>query len=1131
MPRRLKPLKMLGVEQAQAADPKVHATLSASAGTGKTHVLTARVLRLLLGGVAPETILCLTFTKAGAAEMANRIGARLASWVRMPDADLAADLKALGEDIGPGAREKARRLFARVLDAPGGLRIQTIHSFAQALLAAFPAEAGITPGFRPIEGRAERELARRTLAELVADAEAGRNAQLIADIQALSMRLGEKGAEDYLMTAARHGEGLAEFVLPEAIEPALRREVGLPDGDVDALVAEWCADGAFDCALLRAIAGANRNWATDTGLGHAATIDQWLALDPAGRAAGLDRLAAVFLTGKGEPRVVKSGQTKAYPDYQFASNAMVKAVGDLLMTLRKDALVKVQAAGLRAGWAFADAYAAAKRAAGVADFDDLIRWTRKLLDQPGMGDWVRYKLDRRTDHILVDEAQDTNDDQWSIVKALSDEFFSGSSEAEDRWRTLFMVGDFKQAIYSFQGTDPASFEEMRRRALGMAADLAEAARGDLDLFVRDFRDLSIAASFRSSPAILSLVDAVIAEVGHEAMGLPAHPPRHEAHHQDRFGRVEHWPAFELETDENLNDNNEEGWIDDADRAHAGRIAQMVLALLHDGAVLASTGRPVTPGDILILVRSRGELASLIVARLFTAGVPVAGIDRLHLHRPLAVRDLLAAVGFAVQPLDDLNLANLLVSPLIGFSQQRLYDVAFRRPSRLWAALQDAKGQPDVDAALDVLGDLLKMADYTTPAQFLETILSGPIQGRRKLLGRLGHEARDPIEELLGAALEFERNETASLDRFLSWFGSGEVEIKRDPAAPGDTVRVMTVHGAKGLEAPIVILADATADPDRLGPTTPPLAVSIGGREVPVVRPRKQELCPPFVDIVDEQARKDRAEHLRLLYVALTRAEERLIVTGVRKRGDNELSWHAVVGRAMTGLPVERDEASGALVLELGSSSSARRKGSPAQVVPLAKPAWLATPAPDEERPPRPLAPSALAEDRTAYPPPAPGEIDSARRGTLLHSLFERLPGVEPSLRKSVAQKWLAGAAPAASEAARVQIAEAACALIDDPAHADLFARGSLAEAPIAASLPDGRVVAGTVDRLLVGPDRIRLVDFKTGGRVPAGEADVPAAHRLQMEAYRMALRVIFPGRAIDADLLYTAGPKIIRLSG
>ena len=1132
MSHRLKPLLPLQPDQARAADPRIHAALSASAGTGKTQVLTARVMRLLLGGAQPETILCLTFTKAGAAEMANRIGDRLARWVRLPQADLRKELFALGEDNSPPALERARRLFAQVLDAPGGLRIQTIHSFAQALLAAFPAEAGITPGFRPIEGREEQLLARRTLATLIAEAEAGGNAGLIGDVQALSRRLGEREAERYLLSCAREPEAMRYFAVPEFVEPALRSQVGLPEGSIDDLLAARCHDDSFDCALLRALADGHRGWNTKTGHGIADELDSWLALPPHERCRQLDRLAQVVFTGGGERRKVQAGLLKAAPDAQDHCDRLAQEVVELLTLQRKAELVAVQAAGLRAGATFAGAYTRAKRSAGVADFNDLIRWTRTLLATPGMGEWVRYKLDQRTDHILVDEAQDTNADQWTIVYALAEEFFSGEG-ARGQHRTLFMVGDFKQAIFGFQGTDPREFEDARRYFQGRAKTLEEAASFDEEIVVRPFRDLSIARSFRSSQAVLDLVDSVIAEVGPEQMGLPDEPELHRAFRAERPGSVELWRAYAPEADDDVADEDEEGWLAEPARRFAGELARTVKGWLREAPVLASTGRPLTPGDVLILVRSRGELASLIVARLFAEGVPVAGIDRLHLSSPLAVKDLMAAVAFAVQPLDDLNLANLLVSPLLGWDQDQLYDLAHGRTGSLWGELRRrAEEGGHLGQARDVLGELLRIADFTTPARYLETILSGPMGGRRKLLERLGAAARDPIDELVAAAFEFERAEIASLDRFLHWFGDGEVEIKRDPSAPGNAVRVMTVHGAKGLEAPVVILADSTADPGRLGEKNGPVAVPFGeAGNAPVIRPRKGEMAEPYATIVGEAKTRDLQEHWRLLYVALTRAKERLVVAGVLpSRGIPQDSWHARVQAALE----RRGSVWDGVVLRYTGDGERpiARGGRVRDALPAPElPNWLLRPAPAEARPPRPLAPSQVAEDADAAPPPSPELRAAARRGVLLHALFERLPGVAPELRREAALRWLEQSAGVGDAEARDELASAACLIIGDAAYAPLFAPGSLAEAPIAATLPDGRVVAGTVDRLLVEPERVRVVDFKTGRQVPRSSAEVPEHHRRQMDAYAQALAVIFPDKRVETALLYASGPRLIALDG
>lgn len=1115
---RLKPFGILRDQQRAASDPRELVWLSASAGTGKTHVLSARVLRLLLSGARPETILCLTFTKAGAAEMAERVHDRLAWWVRLDENILAKELFALGAPHDAQAVERARSLFAAVLDAPGGgLRIQTIHAFCQTLLAGFPDEAGLAPGFRPLEGREEAALARRTLGDLLERAERGGDLGLIADVQALSRRLGEKEAEAYLMACARAPEPME--ALGPGIEAKVRMALDVPLGDVAAAIAEACADPVFDVASVQAMARANADWGTATGLKAADGCAAFLAADPVMRAGMLDDLAAVVLTKTGEPRKASAKLLALEPGYEGLA-ARVADCCSRLIDLRARATLATQiAAGLRAGQAYARAYADAKRAGGVVDFDDLIRLAVRLLQTDGMGDWVRFKLDQSIDHILVDEAQDTNARQWAIVAALAGEFFAGQGARHPVHRTIFTVGDFKQAIFGFQGTDPAAFE-----AAGMI--FGHRAR-DAD---RDFLRLSLDRSFRSTPPVLEVVDRLIADLGHEAMGLAEPPPRHMSARADEPGTVTLWPPVIAGSAEE--EDAEEGWIDDATRAFATKLARQVRAWMDDPFWISSRRRPFQPEDLLILVRKRGELAALIVARLHAEGVPVAGVDRLRLTAPLAVRDLLAAIRFVLQPDDDLNLASLLVSPLIGLGQDDLYAIAFGRKVSLWQAL---RGQGAFGEAREALAAMLAMADLTTPFRFLEAILSGPLDGRRKLLARLGQEARDPVEELLNAALQFEDDSTPSLQRFIDWFDRGDVEITRDPSAPLGAVRVMTAHGSKGLQAPVVVLADATGDPT---------AAPVRGLDwtiaedatVPIFRPRKAELAGGgLAEDLDRARRRDMEEHWRLLYVAATRAEERLVVGGAlgpRARGvPPSMSWYSAIAGALDGLGAVI-EADGEWVEARhhrgGGSARSGKTRTLRPEIPFVEPQWLRAPAPAEARPPRPLAPSSLGLDDVPDPPPSPAMLEAARRGTLLHALFERLPAIVADRREATALHWLEHSAGLADADARVRLAADACAIIDDPAFADVFGPDALAEAPIAAVV-DGRVVAGTVDRLLVTDSRVRIVDFKTGRRVPGGLEAVPQHHLRQMAAYAAALRVIFPQAAIDAALLYTSGPRLIVL--
>jgi ATP-dependent helicase/nuclease subunit A len=1119
MSRRLRPLAQLRGDQLRASSPRYHAALSASAGTGKTHVLAARVLRLLLAGVDPASILCLTFTKAGAAEMAERIHARLAYWVRLKDKELGAELRALDEEPSAEMLDLARTLFARVLEATGGgLRIQTIHAFAQSLLAAFPAEAGLTPGFRPLEGREEQRLSRSTLAELLVSAEAAGDLPLVRDMQRLSLRLGEGGAESFLMACARAPDAVAGLGPREAIEPRLRHAFGLPLGDIEEALARSCGEGLFDIDDLRRIGELNAAWGTKAGVERAGWCEQWLAGSPEERARLLDRLHSVWARGDGEMRSFARGQAPQDPDYPRLAQAAFDCCSRTMATRALAEMVAGLAAGLRAGQTFAMAYASAKRAVGAVDFDDLIRWAEKLLLAPGMGDWIRYKLDQRTDHVLVDEAQDTNERQWNIVRALTLEYFAGEGAGASH-RTIFTVGDFKQAIFGFQGTDPSSFGTARA---WFAREVAAAGQ--------DFLDLSVDLSYRSAPPILAVVDRVLEGLGYEALGLPDPPNPHQSHHAGRRGSVTLWfPFSEAGEGGAEEDPGEEAWISDTVRRYASCLARQIRGWLDDPFFVESRGRPLRPEDILVLVRRRGDLASLLVARLHAEGVPVAGVDRLLLSAPLAVQDLLAAARFAVQPLDDLNLANLLVSPLFGWSHDALHGAAAGPRGPLWAQLRQRLAPED--PTLEALQAILAMADFATPHIFFETLLSGPLDGRRKLLARLGSEARDPIEELLSSTLQFETAGTPSLQAFLDWFDRGQVEIVRDPSGPVDAVRVMTVHGSKGLQSPVVVLADACADPDRSRSAGgfPTFRTGESGEEVPVFRPRKSELAEPLRSQIELQDRLDREEHWRLLYVALTRAEERLFVggtLGLRDRnGPPEASWFRAVETALADLGCDWQH-SPPWGREMVHGDPPRPGRPPVRPpdVPAAVPDWLRRPAPAEQRPPRPLAPSALGEDDVPNPPPGPEQRQAALRGRILHQLFERLPAVEQAQRRELGDRWLERSAGVADADLRKALLGDACGVIEDPRFADLFAPGGLAEAPIAAVIGDGLVVSGTVDRLCVGDDRILVADFKTGRQAPATTEAIPPAHLRQMAAYQAALRVIFPGRPVEAALLYTAGP-------
>ncbi|MXO60085.1 double-strand break repair helicase AddA [Altererythrobacter salegens] len=1127
-------------EQALAVDPRDSVWLSASAGTGKTQVLSARVLRLLLTpGVSPSQILCLTFTKAGAAEMATRVNEVLASWVRMDETLLAGDLHAIG---ARGTKEElslARSLFAEVLDCPGGgLRIDTIHAFSQWLLGAFPEEAGLIPGTKPMEDRDKDLLAHQVLADLLVTWEEQGDSEMLDALSEMSVRMGPDGARGWLMRCANAREAwIGPGSWQEPLHERVRGLLGLPSDAGEHLLEALCADDVFDVGSLKACRDTLATWNSTTGREGADAADAWLALDPAGRVAAIEIFKGTLFNKSDFATPDRKGKQlnnilKREPAYEGDLDRVSASLQKVLDCRALLELVRILVPALTIGRRFALAWDEAKLREGLIDFDDQIRRAADLLGNSALSDWIRYKLDRQFDHILIDEAQDTNEAQWSIIDALTGDYFAGQGQADGKLRTIFVVGDYKQAIFRFQGTSPENFEAARRRYDKVMAELAA---NDPD--ARELRNYGLGRSFRTAQAVLDFVDKAIDEIGPAAFGL-ANPP--EPHVGDqRPGLVALWKPVEKkkeddDLDEEADNEAPDTWLPSSERRMADRIADQVKRWLTTEPIALVKGekRNAGPGDIMVLVRKRRELAGLIVARLQAAGVRVAGVDRLRLGAPLAVKDLMAALRFAAQPLDDLSLAGLLVSPLIGWTQEQLLEFGYRPDkTALWDHLRKSR-QPEAMRVAEMLRDLLRRADFEPPQALLHWMLVGPWQGRRNLVARLGREANDPIDELLNAALNYAGSYTPSLQGFIRWFDAGDGELKREAGANEGLVRVMTVHGSKGLQAPIVILADATGNPDKSPVRGLELTEDVPGgegRKLPIPTLGKDERVGRVADAEAEAALAERQEHWRLLYVAMTRAEEALFVggaLGAREDEPAEDSWYARLLPLVDATPIEdpvwgwRLE-HGERAPVLPKATDGEKPGRPAL------PGWATTPVGPEPRPPRPLAPSAVGQDDDANPPLPPGSDSfAARRGVLIHRLLERLPEVPPLLRENGARDWLARQAPDVEAAERDVILVQALAVLEEPGWAEIFGPGALAEVPLAATV-EGQVVAGTADRLLVEKDRVLVVDFKTARRPPAGLSDVPLTTLKQMAAYVAALAAIYPGRRIEAAVLYTQTPRLV----
>ncbi|MEI6485498.1 MAG: double-strand break repair helicase AddA [Sphingomonadales bacterium] len=1119
-PKALDPLKDA---QATAADPDVHAWVAASAGTGKTQVLSARVLRLLLGGARPSGILCLTFTKLAAAEMQDRVMARLAQWAGCDDAALTHDLKAIGAATDADTLLRARGLFAAVLETPAGLAIQTIHSFAQGLIASFPVEAGITPGFQTLDDRAAALLRRRVLTDALIDAS---DPRFRADVAEIAIDGGEGRLDEIMACLSRHGDALADLRV-EGVDPLLRRALGLADGGSEA--AEMAAAiAALPFARLGEFARALGRQTGVKALKLAGELAVFLGASD--QVARWDDLWRMFHSTKDEPLADKTLVPKALHDEDPSWRPFCTDMQDRLLAIRaiRERWLILAFAGrhLRVAVRLAQDWRAAKHRAGVIDYDDMIAAAARLLGEEGAAVWVRFKLDSRIDHVLVDEAQDTNQLQWEVIRALVAEYFDGTGQ-RDYFRSLFVVGDFKQSIFGFQGADPTIYADKKD-------EFAELSASDPGRWMEPY----LTTNFRSVPVILEVVDKVIDHVGHDSFDRVS-VPRHVAHKQGA-GVVTLWPPIlPAKADDGDDDSGDDTEGDDPDApplaldiALARNIAGTIAGWLNPARplILPASGRPAAPQDVLILVRRRGGLMNALVGALHEAGVPVAGADRLNLAEPLAVADLLALVEFACQPGDDLTVAELLVSPFCGIPHDVLTDIAANRgASSLWAAVQ-ASDHPALSAPRAWLQDVLRLAADVSPYRFLETILSGPLAGRRKLIARLGEEARDAIETVLDQALACEAAGAASLQAFLAWMAAGDLEVKRDPEAAIDAVRLLTVHGAKGLQAPIVIMADACGTPRAdVGALVHPVG---GGPDLPLWLPPGLAAPPPWLDaaLADRKGRSAR-EYRRLLYVALTRAEEMLFIGGAAKPGTHgdyhPDSWYALVEAALAEFGLEEVHEP-----QWPAPVRVRRAGPPvamSETLIAPRPGlittdqWWLRAAPAEARPPRPLAPSSLGADSVADPPPGAGRQQAARRGTALHRLFETLPAIAPAQRRAVALQWCEANVPDLDAGA---LAETVIAILDDPAFAEVFAPGALTEAPVAAVVGEV-VIAGSIDRLLISDTEVLAVDFKTGSRVPADVAAVPPAHIAQMGAYAAALARVFPGRAVRAALLYTAGPRLI----
>ncbi|GIT92558.1 double-strand break repair helicase AddA [Jannaschia pagri] len=1072
--------------QIGAADPSGSVWLAANAGSGKTRVLTDRVAWLLLEGTPPERILCLTYTKAAAGEMQNRLFKRLGEWAMMPDPELRAQLRRLGVPTGRISSERlrhARTLFARAIETPGGLKIQTIHAFCASLLRRFPLEAGVSPAFSEMDDTASARLQQEVLDQMAE----GPDAPLV-DAMAARLRDGEPQA---FLAAVARAWPLGTAPLDEA---ALRDRLGIGEDTEDSLRDDVTGPDMLD--LIESFLGDAETAPGKTLDKLRTNLRQALLAD---RDTRFDLLRDICLTGTGErrkignwPKAVKEGEHGPLVEL---FTLMIDRVEDA--TTRIAALTSLDYA--QALHAFAPAFVTrleeAKAARGWLTFDDQIARARHLLSTSDMAQWVLFKLDGGLDHILVDEAQDTAPAQWDVIAALAAEFGAGEGARADVTRTLFVVGDRKQSIYSFQGADPDAFDRMRAV---FARTLPQEAAA--------LRDHALLYSFRSSPVILDLVDAVFAEGGGAG---PA--PEHKAFKTQMPGRVDLWapiPQDKQDIERTWSDPVDMPAANDAEVVLATRIARSIRHMIDAGTPIGPDRRPVAEGDILILLQRRRALFHHIIRACKAEGLNLEGADRLSLSDDMAVQDLIALLTWAATPDDDLSLATVLRSPLGGLDEAALFDLSYGRKGRpLWSVLRDS----DHDTAM--LDDVLRISDILRPYEILQRILIRHT-GRRRLLARLGPEREEAIDALLGQALAYEGLEVPSLVGFLGWLASADVDLKRQ--AGRGSIRVMSVHGSKGLEAPVVILPETQVrKPKGLG------GVQRLEDGTPVWMPAKGGWSPVLTDLADRAATAQAEERDRLLYVALTRAESWLIVCAAGDVGTEpgDSWWQQVnAGFHRLGAP-PAPEADQDRRIERGDWSPTTLADTASQITAPVPPEWLSQPVETPPALPRPLTPSTLPGAK-ALPGEGQDPDTAMERGTAIHALLEHLPR-SPRTRWSAIAEALGATSEMLAEATKV-LGTAALDVV--------FAPDTLAEVPFALpATPSRPAVSGVMDRVIVTQTEITVIDIKTNVIVPETAAQIPLGVLAQMGAYEVAVTAIWPDRTIRLGILWTRTARLMEV--
>lgn len=1101
-----------------AASPHASVWVEASAGTGKTKILTDRVLNLLLKGTLPDRILCLTFTKAAAAEMMGRVREKLALWHACSDEMLYQELEELqGTPPTQIQLEHAKQLFHRFMDAANPMRIQTIHGFCQSLLKRFPLEAGLSPYFNVIDEFESKKLLDRACQMAFDDfSNYGTFIQYIAPSTFQRLIQSVISQPHQLKNLLKIHENFKK--ISQALAKFL--EVEFEKSSQQLLLEAWGEQIASKAFFTLAIPILYQAVDLDSKL--LTKLEKWQNFSGAIDEETFLEYANIFLTKKDEPRksIISAKVKKNYGDIEdiilneanqliilkerYKNTRIWETTHELLMFI--ESVLKE--------------YEVLKNHQNALDYQDLIDYAAALMENRDKAPWVLYKLDGGIDHILVDEAQDTSPDQWKVIVALVQEFYVGEAENETR-RTLFVVGDTKQSIYSFQGADPLEFHNVKR-------DLSQRAQ----THVHPWEEVTLNTSFRSTKAVLEAVDLVF-QMESVRSGVSTADFQHLPHRENEGGVVEVWPLIqspESDVEESL------GVYEPSTQEHlADAIARTIQGWLTNREILESKGRPIKPQDIMILLRKRDSLAGYIIRALKFYDIPVAGLDRMVLKNQLVVQDLIALGEFLLLPEDDLTLATVLKGPLIGLDEDCLFSLCHGRGSNsLWQELKHKKDQtPVFGHAHQFLKGLLAKVDYLTPYGLYMQVLS-ELNGMQKLVESLGADAIDPIQEFLNLALKYEDKNPPSLQGFLAYVQTSSLEIKRNlDDGDIDQVRLMTVHGAKGLQSPIVFLPDTTSIPGSR-------RTLFWGNDLMMWCPSSDLKTTKLTEIQNDSQSLEMQEYRRLMYVALTRAEDRLYILGAEpKRGRPEESWYNLIHQALSSVAVSFHMEVGDLkgmglrlksaqlkeVFYQGDGGQKLRKNQP-------MPTWISMPLLPENLP-RFFSPSRFedySKEDVALNTKEISSINSRERGILIHKLLEKLPNLpqEQWMKKSL--EFLESNTPVLDPDSHHTIIDQAIKIITHPDLIPYFQPSSVAEVPLI-GIVDGQYFKGQVDRLAIDHvnKTIYILDYKTGDMVPNTVNEVPNTYVKQMQIYGELASKIYPKYKIYKSLFWTKKLKLIHL--